>query len=141
MPSRSLSPWGGRRRDLMNQFEEFMNDFDLLSPHSGLSDFSPAVDIEEKDNMYLVTADLPGMKKEEIKIDLSDNVLTISGERTRESKGEGRYTERTHGKFMRSFTLPSRVDPDKISAQFENGVLRITLNKSEASRGRSIKIQ
>ena len=145
MPTRGLTPWSSRRGsgDLMSQFEEFINEFDrgFAPMRSSTFDFSPAVDLEEKDNQYMVTVDLPGMKKEEIKIELSDNVLNISGERTRESKAEGRYTERSYGKFMRSITLPAHVSPEKVQAHFENGVLHITLNKSETAQSRAIKIQ
>jgi len=146
MPSRSLSPWSGRRfpaSDLISQFEEFINEFDRgLSPFSSRQgfDFSPALDLEEKDNNYIVTVDLPGMKKSDIKVDLNDNILTISGERTRETKGEGKYTERMYGKFQRTFALPTQVNADKIDARFEDGVLRITLPKAEGARSHSIKI-
>jgi HSP20 family protein len=147
MPMRSLAPWNSQRRlgssDLFNQFEDFISDFDRglgsSLARSGM-DFAPAVDVEEKDNVYLVTADLPGMKKSEIKVDLSDNVLTISGERTRQSKGEGRYTERSYGRFLRSFTLPTQVNSEKIEAHFEDGVLHISLPKAEGARSHSIKI-
>ena len=147
---RTPSLWGARRlsspaNELMSQFEEFINEFD---PHmtptlrgAGM-DFSPAVDLEEKDGNYLVTVDLPGLKKEEIKIDLHENVLSISGERVREEQSEGgRYSERSYGKFMRTFSLPTTGDADKINAQFENGVLKVTLPKAETARSRAIKIQ
>jgi len=148
MPMRSLSPWS-RRNDLFNQFEEFVNDFDRsFSPavfRSSGMDFSPAVDIDESQTAYLVTADLPGMKKEDIKVDLSDNVLTISGERIKETKGEGKmegkYTERIHGKFTRSFSLPAHVAGEKVQANFQDGVLHITVPKAEGARSHSIKIQ
>jgi HSP20 family protein len=147
MPIRTPSLWSGRRlarNDLMSQFEEFINDFDRdLTPtlRGAGMDFSPAVDIEESENKFLVTVDLPGMKKEEIKIELSGNSLHISGERRRETKDEGRYTERSYGKFMRMFSLPAQVDAEKIDAHFENGVLHITLPKAETAKNRAIKIQ
>ena len=151
MPMRSLSPWSARRlpsSDLFNQFEEFFNDIDRLnSPalRGAGMDFTPAVDIDEKDNAYLVTADIPGMKKEEIKVDINDNVLTISGERIKEvkneAKGESRYSERVHGKFQRSFSLPAHVDASKVQAAFQDGVLSITIPKAEGARSHSIKIQ
>lgn len=149
MTMRSLAPWVGRRtpsNDLFNQFEEFINEFDrgfapALTRMGGM-DFSPAVDIDEQENAYLVTADLPGMKKENIKVDINDNVLTISGERTKESKGmEGKYSERVHGKFQRTFSLPVHVAADKIQANFQEGVLHITLPKVEGERSHAIKIQ
>ncbi|WP_374033619.1 Hsp20/alpha crystallin family protein [Bdellovibrio bacteriovorus] len=147
MPMRSLSPWGGRRRlpssDLFSQFEDFINEFDRGESNALTRagfDFSPSVDVEEKDNAYLVSADLPGMKKEDIKVELNDNILTISGERTRETKSEGHYSERSYGRFQRSFTLPVKVLTEKIEAHFEDGVLHLTLPKSEGARSHSIKI-
>lgn len=149
MPMRSLTPWRSGRRlpssDFFNQFEEFINEFDRnFSPSNAVTrtefDFSPSLDLEEKDNNYIVTVDLPGIKKENIKVDLDDNVLTISGERTRESKGEGKYTERSYGKFLRSFSLPTKVNADKIDARFDNGVLQVTLPKAEGTRSHPIKI-
>lgn len=144
MPMRSLAPWAARRpaNDLFSQFEEFINEFDR-SPalsRSGMS-FNPAVDIDERENAYLVTADLPGMTKENIKVDIEDNVLTISGERTKETKGEGKYAERVHGKFQRSFSLPAHVAADKVQAEFKDGVLHVTIPKQEGARSHSIKIQ
>ena len=144
---RSLSLWNGRRsNDLMSQFEDFFNDVERgfmpsLSTKTAFGDFAPALDIEEKEEAYFVTVDLPGLKKEDIKIDLQDSVLTISGERTREVKGEGRYTERAHGRFQRSFTLPHLVASEKIEAKCEDGVLHVTLPKTDAAKARSIKIQ
>ncbi|WII72312.1 Hsp20/alpha crystallin family protein [Bdellovibrio sp. 22V] len=146
MPMRSLGPWVGGRRgpshDLMSQFEEFINEFDRgLSPtRHGQFDFSPAVDLEEKDNAYIVTVDLPGIKRDEIKVDLSENILTISGERKRETQGEGKYTERYYGKFERSFSLPNQIAGDKVKAEFKDGVLKINLPKAEGARSQSIKV-
>lgn len=148
MPMRSLSPWGRDRRrlqsnDLFSRFEDFMNEFDRGESNALTRagfDFSPSVDVEEKDNAYLVSADLPGLKKEDIKVELNDNILTISGERTRESKTEGGYSERSYGRFQRTFTLPVQVNSEKIQAHFEDGVLRITLPKAEGARSHSIKI-
>jgi HSP20 family protein len=145
---RSPSPWRGQRpsSDFFSQFEEFINEFDKGSVPTSLSrgigaDFSPAIDLEEKEGNYLISADLPGIKKEDIRIELNDNMLTISGERTREVKSEGKYTERSYGKFSRSFSLPGQVSAEKISAQFNDGVLQVTVPKSEGTRSRAIKIQ
>lgn len=144
---RELSPFTGRR-DLMSRFEDFFNDFDrdFLSSRSWpersletLAEFSPSVDIEENEEMYMVSADLPGIKKDEIKIDVTGNTLRVSGERRREIKEEG-YYERSSGRFSRSFTLPEAVDSKKIEANFEDGVLRIVLPKSEVKGAHEIKI-
>lgn len=103
---------------------------------------SPAIDIDETDSTYLVTADLPGVKKEDLKVDLSGNRLTISAER-KYSSGESRKNERRerfHGTYQRSFTLPTGVDAEKIDASFAEGVLRIQIPKAEQSRSRRIEI-
>lgn len=144
---RSLSLWNSRRpTELSSPFDEFFREFDrafvpTAASRAMLADFSPAVDVEEKDDTYHISVDLPGLKKDEIKIDLHDSVLTLSGERTREVKGEGRYAERSYGKFQRTFTLPHQVDAEKIEAKFEDGVLYIALPKAETAKARSIKIQ
>ncbi len=143
---RSLSLRPARRYGFVTPFEDLFGELDRafspsFSSKTPFGDFSPAMDIEEKDETYYATVDLPGLKKEDIKIDLQDSVLTISGERVSTAKGEGRHTERVHGQFLRSFTLPHQVDAEKIEAKFEDGVLHVTLPKSETAKARSIKIQ
>jgi HSP20 family protein len=127
----------------------FRNPFSLLEElrptMSGSQDwFQPSFDVDETDEAYLLSVDLPGVKKEDVKIDLSENVLTISGERKHEreekDKGSRRY-ERSYGRFQRSFTLPTTVDANHVEANIEDGVLRIALPKSEQSKPRSIQIQ
>ncbi|WP_246845864.1 Hsp20/alpha crystallin family protein [Bdellovibrio sp. ZAP7] len=144
MSMRSLSPWSARRptNDLFSQFEEFFGDLDRGYTPAARStmDFSPSVDIEEKENAYIVTTDLPGFKKEDIKIEMADNVLTISGERIKEA-GDKKYSERSWGKFQRTFSLPVHVAGDKIEASYKDGVLEVTLPKAENAKSRSIKVQ
>ncbi|UYL07525.1 Hsp20/alpha crystallin family protein [Bdellovibrio sp. SKB1291214] len=145
MSMRSLSPWSARRpvgSDIFNQFEELFNQFDRgFTPAARETmDFSPSVDIEEKENAYIVTTDLPGFKKEDIKIEMADNVLTISGERIKEA-GDKKYSERSYGKFQRTFSLPVHVAADKIEAAYKDGVLEVTLPKAENAKSRSIKVQ
>lgn len=142
MPLRSVTPWTGLRgSNIFNQFEDFFNEFDRgLYPTTSGFDFTPPMELEEDDNSFLVSIDLPGMKKSEIKIDCSGDVLTVSGQRVREVKGEGKYTERTYGTFQRTFTLPSHVEVNNIKALFEDGVLKVTLPKTEESKSRTIKV-
>jgi HSP20 family protein len=106
----------------------------------GLAEFTPSVDIEENEEMYMVSADLPGVKRDDVKIDIIGNALKISGERSKEIKEEG-YRERSYGRFTRSFTLPQTVDAKKVEANFEDGVLRIVLPKTEVKKAQEIKIQ
>jgi len=104
----------------------------------------PPVDVTENHDMVRVDAELPGIRPEDVNIQLENNVLTIRGEKTQEHRAEGdrsqRY-ERVYGSFERSFLLPSTVDADKIAATYENGVLRVTLPKVERAKPRAISVQ
>jgi HSP20 family protein len=110
----------------------------------GRLEFSPATDITEDDGHYIVTAELPGMKRSDITVDLQDGVLTIRGEKKseREEKTEKRrYVERSFGSFCRAFTLPSDADDSKVEATFKDGVLTVTLGKTEARKPRVIDVK
>ncbi|MFP5520282.1 MAG: Hsp20/alpha crystallin family protein [Bdellovibrionia bacterium] len=145
---RALTLFNNRRpQTVQDLMEEFMKDFDRNLFTSAASPwradggaFNPHIDVEEKDGVYYVTADLPGVKKDEIKLDLHDNVFTISGERVKEIKGENKHTERVWGKFSRSFTLPIPVDDEKIEARFEDGVLHVAIPQKEMKKTKTIKI-
>ncbi|MCB2212967.1 Hsp20/alpha crystallin family protein [bacterium] len=106
--------------------------------------WSPRVDILENDNEYMLTADLPGMKREDIDITLEDGELRISGERKLErgeSKDAVRVMERAHGRFVRSFRLNNSVNTEKIKASFKDGVLSLSLPKAEQKKPKKIAIQ
>jgi len=103
----------------------------------------PTVDIEEGDQAYHITAELPGLKREDVKITLQEGVLTIQGERKQEKEEQGRRfhrVERSYGTFVRSFALPDVVDEGKVSAEFKDGVLHIRLPKSEKAKPKSIEV-
>ena len=106
-------------------------------------DFMPRVDIvEDKDNIRL-QFELPGMEKNEIKVLVEDGVLTVSGGRKQESEEkDNNYirTERVYGSFSRSFTLPENVDSEKVSADYKNGLLSITLAKTEKAKPKEITV-
>ena len=107
-------------------------------------DFVPAVNTREADDAYYIEVDLPGVKKEEISIDVNDNVLTISGERKieEERKDEEFYrVESVYGKFERSFTLPEDVDADKIEAEAKDGVLTVKIPKAQVVEKAPKKIE
>jgi len=154
---RSLQPIRGGRelapasnlRNFFSRFEDMFSDFEKdfsMEPRwpstnlASLAEFAPSVDIEESDEMYMISADLPGMKKDDVKIDITGNSLRLSGERNREVNEEG-YRERSYGRFSRSFTLPQNIDAKKVEANFEDGVLRIVLPKTEISKAQAIKIE
>ncbi len=104
----------------------------------------PAVEISEDKNEVIVKADIPGLKREDLHVNLGDNVLTISGEREeeREKKENGYYySERSYGRFSRSIQLPMDVKSDKVSAHFKDGVLDIRLPKTEQAKQREVTIK
>lgn len=137
----SLTPRkSGQLWNLMDPFDEMFKDVSAPVFSKNELGFS-AVDIEEKEAAYLVTMDLPGMKEEEIKIDLAKNLLKISGERKRETKKEdGHYYERSYGAFSRTFNVPDNIDAEKIEAKYEHGVLKIEIPKAEINKEKTIKI-
>lgn len=106
-------------------------------------ELAPSVDIYEEGNDLVVKSDLPGIRKEDIKIDITDNFMTISGEKKREEKAKGEHYfrfERAHGSFYRGFELPSGMDTGKAKAHYENGVLEVRIPRSEEATKKSRKI-
>ena len=128
--------------------EPFATDFNRLfnslfdSPVAAQR-WTPSMDLVETDDHYLLRADLPGMKQEDVAIEFNDGVLTLSGERghdyERKEKGYFRI-ERSFGKFSRSLSLPDGVDPDRIDAAFHDGVLEVTIPKPEQRKPRRIEV-
>ena len=108
------------------------------------AEWSPAVDIQETDKEYVVKADLPDVKKEDVKVEFDDGVLTVEGERKQEKEEKGkRYhkIERAYGKFVRRFALPTEVDPARVAAEFKDGVLNVHLPKSPNGKPRTIAVK
>ena len=110
----------------------------------GISSFVQVpVDIEETEAEFVVKADLPEVKKEEIKVHVQEGVLTVEGERRQEKEEQGKRfhkIEREYGRFVRRFALPSEVDGDKVRAEFKDGVLRVSLPKAPAARPKQIDV-
>ena len=103
----------------------------------------PPVDVQETENAFIFTAELPGMRKEDVSITLEENLLTLSGERNLKEKEEGENfhrIERTYGSFSRSFSLPSQVDSSKVEASFKDGLLTVEIAKAEQAKPRKIEI-
>jgi HSP20 family protein len=104
----------------------------------------PAMDLVETDDHFVLKADLPGLKEEDVNIEVEENVLTVSGERKaeHEDKREGYVrVERSYGSFRRSLTLPKGVDAEAVTANFENGVLEVRIPKPEERKPRRVAIQ
>jgi len=107
------------------------------------STWAPAVDIFETESELVMTVEVPGIDEKDIEIKIEDNTLTLKGERKfeKETKEENYHRiERSYGSFYRAFTLPNSIDPDKIQAEHENGVLKITMAKRQELKPRKVKI-
>ena len=109
-----------------------------------VAEWAPLVDIVEDDKEYLIKAELPEVRKEDVKITVMKDVLTIAGERTlmkEEKTKKCRRIERAYGSFARSFSLPDDADPARILAEFKDGLLRIRLPKSEKAHAKSVEVK
>jgi HSP20 family protein len=121
---------------------------DLPTRRADEADFfgnwAPAVDIHETDAEYTVKADLPDVKKEDVKVELESGVLTIQGERKQEKEEKGKKfhkVERAYGRFVRRFALPTEIDGTKVHAEFKDGVLNVRLPKTAAAKPTTVEIK
>ena len=108
------------------------------------TNWAPAVDIQETEKEYLIKADLPEMKKEEVKVELREGVLTIEGERKLEKEEKDKKfhkIEREYGKFVRRFALPTEIDATKVQAEFKDGVLNVHLPKTAVAKPKAIEVK
>jgi HSP20 family protein len=108
------------------------------------ADWSPAVDVEETDKEYLIKADLPAVKKEDVKVGIEEGILTVQGERKQEKEEKNKRfhrMERSYGKFVRRMSVPMDVDQQKVAAEFKDGVLNVHLPKSNGAKPRSVDIK
>ena len=117
----------------------------VRSDRDNVADFMPPVDIVESNDGLMVKTEVPGLEKDNFKVSVEDNVLTISGEKKMEydetDKDQNCHrVERTYGRFSRSFTLPNTVDVKKVNAKYRNGVLEVKLPKSEEAKPKEIEI-
>ena len=129
------------QRDINRIFDSFFRG--SLSEADELSVWSPSTDITERENDFLVKVELPGVKKEDVKITLHDGALTIRGEKKldTESKDANYHrVERSYGSFQRTFALPTSVKADNVDASFEDGILSITLPKQEEAKAKQIEV-
>ena len=142
-PFRELSRM---QRQVDRMFDELASSWgeDLTIPALRVeSVFTPSCDIQETESHYLMIFDLPGVKKEDIKIEMTGNELCVSGERKEEheAKTASRHrVERSYGSFSRSFSLPQGIKPDQIETDYQNGVLRIAVPKLETAKTHKILI-
>ncbi|MFZ2525154.1 MAG: Hsp20/alpha crystallin family protein [Candidatus Ferrigenium altingense] len=108
-----------------------------------VADWAPSVDISETDSAYLIKGEIPGVKKEDVKVTIQDGMLTIQGERRQEKEEKGKKFHRiecSYGSFARSFRVPSDADESSVKAEFKDGMLNVTLAKSEKAKPKSINV-
>lgn len=155
MAIRDLVPWGrergvgtlrdredlftGLHREMNRMFEDFARSFDL-APWSGWAreDFHPRTDVRESDDEVIVTAEMPGLEEKDFEITLTEDLLTLKGEKRHEheekKKGEVHRVERSYGSFQRTIQLPCEVLAEKASAEYRNGLLTVTLPKAPSAQ-------
>ena len=125
-------------------FDSFFDDWKMPSLFSADDTWSPAFDIKETDKEYLITAELPGMDIKDVDVTLTEGVLSVKGEKKheKEDKGENYHRiERRYGSFHRSFRIPGKVEAEKIDASYKDGILKLTLPKSEGSETKKIEVK
>ncbi|EFK10221.1 Hsp20/alpha crystallin family protein [delta proteobacterium NaphS2] len=148
MERRDLMHWrGGEISRLRNEMDQLFDRFFDWRPFALMRErdvWSPALDLAETDGTFIVTAELPGMDPKEIDISVSQNVLTLRGERKQKKEKKGKSfhrIERGYGAFSRSVQLPSDVDPEDVDATYKDGVLQLKLKKTERSAAKKIEIK
>ena len=130
------------QRDINRLFEGSIGD--TSRQMTALNTWTPVVDIYEDENAFLIKVELPEVSREDVKVNLDNNVLSISGERRleNEEKRDGYHrVERVYGQFFRSFTLPPNVNAEAIKAEFKDGILRLSLPKKEEAKPKQIEVK
>jgi HSP20 family protein len=133
MPALWSDPFVDLQRQVNRVFDDVVRDFGVTPwSEDGSATITPHINIDETDHAIEVSAELPGVKQEELDVSLDDNILTIRGEKRREHKDErARISECYYGTFQRTIELPFTPNPEQVQAQLENGMLKITLPKPE----------
>jgi HSP20 family protein len=132
------------QREINRMFDSFFRTSGREETDMAATTWSPAVDIVEQQDAYVVKVELPGVNKDDVKITMENDILTVRGEKKQENettKGSHHRIERSYGAFQRSFTLPTTVKADKIEASFKDGILNVTLPKSEEAKAKLIEVK
>ena len=133
-------------REMEEMFRSFPRAFGRVTRliSGDVGDWTPTADISETDKEYLIKAELPEVKKEDVRVTVDENIITISGERKQEKEQQGEHdirVERFYGTFSRSFALPEDVDPQGIRAECKEGVLRVHIPKTNEKKSKAIEVQ
>lgn len=159
MTNRDLAPWtGGRslaplgrdpftsfRREVDRLFDDFFAPAEARSfASAATAAVVPSIDVRETDQAYTVTAELPGLERKDVELNLRDNALTLSGEKRAghtEEDGGRAYTERSYGRFERVIPLDAEIDANKVRANFKNGILTVDLPKNAKAQDKTRRIE
>lgn len=140
----AFDPFRNFEERMRRFFGEGFEPFRAAEENWSLATWSPTCDIFETDNEIVVKAELPEVKNEDVHVTIDNNMLTLRGERkfSEETKKDNYHRmERSYGEFFRSFTLPQFIDANKVSAEFKDGVLRITLPKREEAKPKQLEVK
>jgi len=132
------------RREMDRLFEDFFRGFDLLPFGQRWEAWGPPVDVKENDDTVTVEAELPGIEPDDVDLSVTGTDLTLKGERKEEREEKGKTfhrIERRTGAFTRTIPLPAQVNPERVEATYDKGVLRVVLPKKESARAKSVKIK
>jgi len=146
-PAFGRDPFSSFRREMDQLFDAFFAPVEARSfaaPAQTQAALMPSIDVDETEQAFMVTAELPGIDPKDVEIDLRDNALMLRGEKRserNEENGGRRYSERSFGRFERTIPFAAEVDADHVEASFENGVLKITLPKNPRARDKTRRIQ
>jgi len=139
-------PFYALQRQMNSLFDDFFSGFDA-APRAlgagGFGAFTPSVDVKESDKDFIIRAELPGVEEKDIEVTLSGDMVTIKGEKKGEKEDKGKnyyYMERSYGSFNRVIPLAAETDAGKASASFKNGVLNITVPKSQSAKAKGTKV-
>ncbi len=140
---KSTNPLAGFHHEMNSFFDRFLKEF---IPERGQNHFTPRIEVQDAGLNYLISAELPGMNEQDMDISIENNTLIIQGEKKKENKREGKgffRSEISYGSFYRAIPLAGDVNPEKISAYYDQGVLKIEVEKNQesTSRGKRITIQ
>jgi len=140
-PYQELSTW---HRDIDDLFRRFFPGENEETRQQSMTSWLPALEAFEKDGQYVIRADVPGIDPNEVEVSVLDNSLILKGERKRShevKEKDHHYSETAYGRFERRLALPSGIDPEKIAAKFENGVLEVSMPLPQSVTGRKIPIE
>ena len=139
----AASPFMSLQREIDRLFEDFSRGFPTF-PANGATGLMPSMDVTETDKEIEVTAELPGLEEKDVQINLTDNLLTIRGEKKAEKEQKDknyRLVERSYGSFERTLELPEGVNPDAIKANIAKGVLKVTIPKPAPAQAKKIEVK